>query len=110
MERAPRAGKLPSMPARSRIRWHLTAAQTGGRLLRAELWVPPGAAPRRVHRHPRHEERLELLAGALELEVDGVACALARGDVAVIPAGATHGWRNPGPDVLHFMFDLELIG
>ena len=77
-----RAGRVgvgrgdPPMPARARpgtvsarwlpeprIRWHLTAAHTDGRLLRAELWVPPGTAARPPHSHPREEERLELLSG-----------------------------------------------
>ena len=110
MERGRRHGNLPSMLARSRIRWHLTEAHTGGRLLRAEVWVPAGAPPRAVHRHPDQEERMELLAGAIELQLDGVACRHERGAVIVIPAGTPHGWRNPGPDALHFMFDLELIG
>jgi quercetin dioxygenase-like cupin family protein len=98
------------MASKPRIRWHLTAADTGGRLLRGELWIPAGPAPRALHSHPREEERIELLAGAMELDVAAERHVLGRGDEAVIPAGTPHGWRNPGTEVLHFMFDLELIG
>jgi uncharacterized cupin superfamily protein len=99
------------MASRPRIRWHLTAAHTDGRLLRAELWVPPGTAARPPHSHPREEERLELLSGTMELEVDGERSTLGCGHEAVVIApGTRHSWRNAGTDVLHFMFDLELIG
>jgi quercetin dioxygenase-like cupin family protein len=100
----------PTMPPKPRIRWHLTAAHTDGRLLRAELWIPAGTPARPLHSHPCEEERLELLAGAMELDVAAERHMLERGDEAVIPAGTPHSWRNPGPEVLHFMFDLELIG
>jgi quercetin dioxygenase-like cupin family protein len=101
---------MRTMAHRPRIRWHLTAAHTDGRLLRAELWIPAGTPARPRHTHPREEERVELLAGAMELEIGSERHVLNRGDGAVIPAGTPHSWRNPGTEVLHFMFDLELIG
>jgi len=57
------------------------------------------------------EERLELLGGTMELDVGGERNVLCCGhEAVVIPPGTPHGWRNAGADVLHFMFDLELIG
>ena len=48
--RPARGHSTGTMATRSRIRWHLTAADTEGRLLRGELWVPPGAPARPLHR------------------------------------------------------------
>jgi quercetin dioxygenase-like cupin family protein len=110
MSHARRAVTVRLMPSKPRIRWHLTAAHTDGRLLRAELWIPAGTPGRPRHSHPCEEERLELLAGAMELEIGAERRTLGRGDGAVIPAGTPHSWRNAGTEVLHFMFDLELIG
>lgn len=99
------------MASKPRIRWHLTAAHTGGRLLRAELWVPAGTPARPLHSHPLEEERLELLGGTMELAVGDERSTLGCGHSPVVIApGTPHGWRNAGADVLHFMFDLELIG
>jgi uncharacterized cupin superfamily protein len=99
------------MAAKPRIRWHLTAAHTDGRLLRAELWVPPGSPARPLHSHALEEERIELLGGTMELVAGGRRSTLRCGHAAVVIAPWTpHGWRNAGSDILHFMFDLELIG
>ena len=47
----------------------------------------------------------------MELDVGGERNVLCCGhEAVVIPPGTPHGWRNAGADVLHFMFDLELIG
>jgi mannose-6-phosphate isomerase-like protein (cupin superfamily) len=100
-----------TMAAKPRIRWHLTAAHTDGRLLRAELWVPAGTPARPLHSHPREEERLELLGGTMELDVGERRRLLGCGHGPVVIApGTPHSWRNAGPEVLHLMFDLELIG
>jgi quercetin dioxygenase-like cupin family protein len=98
---------LPSLDG-ARLKWHLTAADTGGRMVRGEVWLAPWTPPHPEHRHG--SERVELLAGAMELVVGGVAQVLRRGDVAHIPAGVAHSWGTAGPEELHFMFDLELNG
>jgi quercetin dioxygenase-like cupin family protein len=84
----------------------LTAAETGGRLVRAELWAPPGCAPVPMHVHADGEERIELMAGAMWLRVGSTQQTLGPGDPATIPAGVAHAWANPGAEVLHFMFEL----
>ena len=92
----------------ARTRWHLTAEDTGGRMVRGEVWLAPGTPPHATHEHG--DEWVELLAGSMELVLGGVGRVLRRGDAAHIPAGMPHSWGNPGPEVLHFMFDLELNG
>jgi len=92
----------------TQTKWHLTAEDTGGRMVRGEVWLPVGTGPHPEHTHGA--ERVELLSGSMELVLGGVGQVLRRGDVAYIPAGMPHSWCNAGPDVLHFMFDLELNG
>ena len=92
----------------ARTKWHLTAEDTCGRMIRGEVWLPARTPPHAVHEHG--SERIELLAGSMELVLGGTGQILRRGDVADIPAGMPHSWGNAGAEVLHFMFDLELNG
>ena len=92
----------------TQTKWHLTAEDTGGRMVRGEVWLPAGTPLHAAHVHGA--ERIELLAGSMDLVLGGIAQVLRRGDIADIPAGLPHSWGNAGPDVLHFMFDLELNG
>jgi quercetin dioxygenase-like cupin family protein len=92
----------------TQTKWHLTAEDTGGRMVRGEVWLPADTPL-----HPQHvhgAERIELLAGTMDLVLGGIGQVLRRGDIAHIPAGIPHSWGNAGADVLHFMFDLELNG
>ena len=107
MERPPTAATVCPMDG-TRTKWHLTSEDTGGRMVRGEVWLAPWTPL-----HPQHShgsERVELLAGAMELVVGGVGQVLRRGDVAHIPAGVPHSWGTAGAEELHFMFDLELNG
>ena len=90
------------------LKWHLTAEDTGGRMVRWEVRLAPGTPLHPEHAHGA--ERVELLAGSMELVLGGIGQVLRRGDVADIPAGVPHSWGNPGAEELHFMFDLELNG
>ncbi len=87
-----------------RRHWLVTAAQTDGRLERAEWWLPPGAGHRAEHVHPA-EERLELLAGAVTGSLRGAAFVLVRGQGAVLPAGAAHAWWNGGAVTAHVVVE-----
>ncbi len=44
---------------RERIVFRRTAGETGGRLLRLEMFASPGGAAPPEHLHPRQEERFE---------------------------------------------------
>jgi mannose-6-phosphate isomerase-like protein (cupin superfamily) len=85
-----------------RVKWHLTAADTGGRLLRAEWWTPAGGGMReplcRVV-----EERIEILAGRLTAELDGRLVELGPGEHLAVPAGVRLRWWNAGDAELHFI-------
>jgi mannose-6-phosphate isomerase-like protein (cupin superfamily) len=103
-----RQGQVIDNPASGeRLKWHLTAADTDGRLARAEFWVRPGGAVPLPHVHRRSEERFEVISGVMGLERDGERGELTRGQRATVPAGVEHRWWNAGPDELHFMVELE---
>jgi quercetin dioxygenase-like cupin family protein len=53
---------------------------------------PEGAGPP-PHSHP-WEEAYVVITGELEVTVDGVSHRLRAGDVAHVPAGVTHAYRN----------------
>ena len=90
-----------------RFRWHLTEADTAGRLVRAEAWVSPGGGVRVEHFHPRSEERFELLSGRMTLERGGETHVLLGGDRATVLPGVRHRWCNGGDDELHLFIEVE---
>jgi mannose-6-phosphate isomerase-like protein (cupin superfamily) len=90
-----------------RFRWHLTEADTGGRLVRAEVWVRPGGGVFVEHLHPQSEERFEVLCGRMIVEQDGEPSVLLAGERARIPAGVPHRWRNGGDEELHLFLDVD---
>ncbi len=90
-----------------RVRWHVRRADTGGRLTRAELWCAPGGGAPHRHVHPNSEERFELLAGRLAIELEGRRFTAAPGDAVRLPAGVPHAWRVEGDEEAHFFVELD---
>jgi quercetin dioxygenase-like cupin family protein len=90
-----------------RIVWHDVAGDTGGALLRLELFAAPGGFVAAEHVHPNQEERFEVRAGTLGLRVDGVERVLRAGDVAVVPPGRPHAWWNAGDDEARLLGELR---
>jgi mannose-6-phosphate isomerase-like protein (cupin superfamily) len=93
-----------------RCHWLVTAAQTGGRLVRAEWWAPPGAGARAPHVHRRSEERLEILAGRLTVLRGDEHLTLAAGDGVRLPARVPHAWWNDGADDVHLVIEITPAG
>jgi quercetin dioxygenase-like cupin family protein len=103
-----RKGQIVENPVTGeRFRWHLTEADTGGRLVRAEAWVRPGGGVRAEHFHPLSEERFEVLAGRMTLERGGEPHVLLGGDRATVAAGVPHRWCNGGDEELHMFIEVE---
>jgi mannose-6-phosphate isomerase-like protein (cupin superfamily) len=86
-----------------RVKWHLTPADTGGRLLRAEWWMPAGGGMRGEPLRRSVEERIEILAGRLTAELDGRRVELGPGEHLAVPAGVRRRWWNAGDEELHFI-------
>ncbi|HET7049320.1 MAG TPA: cupin domain-containing protein [Solirubrobacteraceae bacterium] len=93
-----------------RIRWLLRAADTGGELVRLEMWTSPGGGVRGTHVHARSEERFEVLSGRLVLESADDVRVLLPGEQAAVRAGTPHQWRNGGAEELHMIVELDRPG
>lgn len=103
-----RGGRILENPVTGeRVKWLVTGEESGGELVRAEVWARPGGGHGERHVHPFSEERVELLAGRMELHVGRESRVLVKGDRAAIPAGAPHAWRNTGTQELHFICELD---
>lgn len=68
---------------------------SGGSLTVLEASVPPGAGPP-LHRHADADEAFYLLAGELEVTVDGATHHAGPGDFVFVPRETPHRFRNPG--------------
>ena len=90
-----------------RIVWRQVAGDTDGALLQGDLFALPQGSPAATHVHPRQEERFEVMAGTLRLSIDGVEKTVGPGDVAVVPRGTPHTWRNVGDDEAQMLVDFR---
>jgi mannose-6-phosphate isomerase-like protein (cupin superfamily) len=103
-----RAGEIIENPASGeRVKWHVTSADSDGRLVRAEMWVRPGGAVPMKHVHRRSDERFEIIGGTLGVDIGGERTELVQGDRATVPAGTPHAWWNAGEDEVHVMVEIE---
>ena len=77
------------------LQW-LAHAQTGAvaTALLENVIDPGGAIPLHVH---EVEELLVCLEGSGHVQLGEETLAFRAGDTAIVPAGAVHGVRNPGP-------------
>lgn len=76
---------------------------TSGRLGFVEATVPPGAGPR-PHVHHHEDEAYYVLAGELEVLVDGRILTAGVGDFVYIPCGTVHRFRNVGLHAARMVF------
>jgi mannose-6-phosphate isomerase-like protein (cupin superfamily) len=98
---------IENPPSGERVKWHTTAGDSGGALVRFELWCRPGGGVPMTHVHRRAEERFEVLEGTLGVEIDGIRSTLVRGGCATVPAGAAHRYWNAGDDELHVVVEVS---
>jgi uncharacterized protein YndB with AHSA1/START domain/mannose-6-phosphate isomerase-like protein (cupin superfamily) len=77
-----------------RVELRRTAAETGGELLEFDVVGRPRGFIAQPHVHTRQVERLEVVSGALELEVGGRAHRIGPGQAMEVPAGAPHRQRS----------------
>jgi quercetin dioxygenase-like cupin family protein len=80
------------------VRWHVRSADSGGRLARAEVRCGGGEVHR--HTHPCSDERLQVIAGTLAVELT-----LGPGDCLSVPAGVPHSWC--ARDEARFFVELD---
>ena len=77
-----------------------------GDVVRVEAWVDPGGGVT-PHRHPRMEERFDVLAGEITFTLGRRKVRARAGESVVVPAGARHAYRNTGAVEAHMVADAE---
>jgi len=81
------AGQIIENPVTGeRITFRRTAADTAGELLELDLELAPGGKVPGAHRHPKQEERFEVLSGRLELRLGLRRIVAEAGEVVTVPA------------------------
>jgi quercetin dioxygenase-like cupin family protein len=87
--------------------FHRTSADTGGESVLVETIVRPGGFVAAAHVHPQQSERFEVLEGVLGLRAGGKEILAGPGDVAVVPAGTPHRFRNAGNGDVRFLCEVR---
>ena len=93
-------------------RWEITqsAADSSGELFESTVWLDarmPGPPP---HVHTNSAESIELLEGSLDVFKDGVWATLRPGEMASVPAGAAHTFRNDRDEPAKILIRLRPAG
>jgi quercetin dioxygenase-like cupin family protein len=83
------------------------AADTDGRLLAFDLFLPPGAHVPAGHAHPGQEELFTLVFGQVRFRLRGRTVTASPGDQVAIPRGAPHWFGNAGPTTAHLRVEVR---
>lgn len=98
-----------AFPGAITLRILLRGDQTGGSMEVFEDIVEPGIGPGR-HIHHDQDETFFFLEGQFDVEIDGTRHHMSPGDVAFIPRGTVHAFKNVGllPGRLRYIFSPAL--
>jgi len=88
------AGDRFEMPDGSVYIVRRARADTDGEFVEMEFVLPAGCVPPPPHVHRSQVEEYEVLEGSFDVVVDGDWRTLGPGDVAAVPVGALHTFRN----------------
>jgi quercetin dioxygenase-like cupin family protein len=75
-----------------------SGADTGGRLLSFDLFLPPGAHVPARHVHPVQEERFTVVAGRMRFRLGRGTIVAGPGETVLVPPGKAHWFGNAGKD------------
>jgi quercetin dioxygenase-like cupin family protein len=104
-ERAERVILNPVSGERIVIR--TSGADTGGRLLVLDLYLPPGAHVPARHAHPVQAERFTVLAGRMRFVLGRQPVLATPGDTVLVPPGTPHWFGNAGSDTAHARVEVR---
>jgi len=85
-----------------------TGAQTGGTMTAVEVLARPGSGPP-PHTHV-YAELFYVLEGELEIELEGTSRVVNAGELAAVPGGAVHTYRNTSAEPVNFLAVLHPAG
>jgi quercetin dioxygenase-like cupin family protein len=80
-----------------RIVIHQSGADTRGRLLAFDLFLPPGGHVPAAHAHPVQEERFTVVAGQLRFRVGRRTILASPGETITVAPGTAHWFGNTAP-------------
>src|SRR3954470_17375136 len=80
---------------------------TGGELLRFGFWMRAGASAPPLHIHPRQEERIEVVSGAVRSISRGVERLLGPGETVATPPGEPHTVGPAGQDAVEMIVEFR---
>jgi mannose-6-phosphate isomerase-like protein (cupin superfamily) len=87
-------GDTLSFPDGSDYTITASTLETDGKFFEMELTLPPGVIAPPPHVHPVQEEDYEVLAGTLDVLLDGSWRSLSAGESMRVPAGSPHTFGN----------------
>jgi quercetin dioxygenase-like cupin family protein len=97
---APVAGRvIDNAVSGERIVIRKSGAQTDGRVLSFDLYLPPGAHVPAGHVHPVQEERFTVVAGEMRFRLGRRSVLASPGETVRVPPGTPHWFGNAGQDV-----------
>jgi quercetin dioxygenase-like cupin family protein len=86
---------------------HTSGAETNGKLLVFDVFLPPGKQVPSRHTHPIQEERFTILAGTMRFRLGWRSILAAPSDTIVIRPGVAHWFGNAGPGVVHARVEVR---
>jgi quercetin dioxygenase-like cupin family protein len=90
-----------------RIVIRTTAAESGGRLLCFDLFLPPGGHVPARHVHPEQVERFTVVSGQLRFHIGRRTILASPGDTVAVPAGTPHWFGNSGTQLAQARVTVE---
>jgi hypothetical protein len=75
--------------------------------LRLDFFVAPGGFLGNEHLHPKQEERIEVLSGALRCRIGGRERTLGPGDAVAVHPGTPHTLWNEGAEEAHALVEYR---
>jgi quercetin dioxygenase-like cupin family protein len=93
----------------SRMTFLLTGKETAGALFLSEMSVPPGGGPP-PHIHSREDESFYIHEGTLTVQVGKDTITASSGDLAFLPRGIAHSFKNTGDVAVKALVSITPAG
>jgi quercetin dioxygenase-like cupin family protein len=84
-----------------------SGAETGGRLLSFDLYLPPGAHVPARHVHPFQEERFTVVRGRMRFRLGRETVLAGPGQTIVVAARTAHWFGNASAEVAHARVEVR---